>query len=365
MKKTGSPKHAEGLVLAGQVDDIRRAIERFEAIPVDCDLMDEAAPVTERPQYTIAHEVSAEGPGTFLGSTQRRVTFKPSDQPGWWFNRADHGEFLPVGVSVLNVWTTGGVVSNIVLRSGPPSNYIRMVEHIVALRLGFDVDNVLIEMDSGDPPLFERGSMELVEALEQAGKRVVPGPVEYVTVKETVTIAGPKGSFLTLVPATPARPMLTVDCAVDFKSAIGCQRIRFPLNNKNFRHGAAARTNSTTGKKLYCQTIGKLFADIRNLGYTDKNVLIAGRRRYLNTPALIHNGKSLEAVWHRAVLDLFAALALIDRGRFLGHVISYKAGHTLDVDMVRLLYQRDLLETVAIHGAQPTPSSGEQDHREQ
>lgn len=350
------PDRPEGLVLEGQADAVRRAYERFEAIPVDCDLMDEAALVTERPQYTIAHEVSATGPGTFLGKAQRRVTFKPIDQPGWWFNRADHGEYLPVGVSVLNVWTTGGVVSNIVLRSGPPSNYIRMVEHIVALRLGFDIDNLLIEMDSGDPPLFERGSMELVEALEQAGKRVVPGAVDYVTVKETVTVGGPNGSFLTLVPAVPGRPMLTVDCAVDFKTAIGCQRIRFPLNNKNFRHGASARTNSSAGKKLYCQTIGKLFADIRNLGYSDKNVLIAGRRRYLNAPALLHAGKSLEAVWHRAVLDLFAALVLIDRGRFVGHVISYKAGHTLDVNMIRMLYQLDLLEPVSIVGSRPLPA---------
>ena len=337
-----------GLILGGNMEEVWRGRELFESIPVDCDLMDEAAPVTRRPRYTIAHEVTAEGPGTFLGNTQRRITFKPTEQPGWWFNRADHGEFLPVGVSVLNVWTTGGMVSNIVLRSGPPSNYIRMVEHMVALRLGFDIDEVLIEMDSGDPPLFERGSMELVEALEQAGKRAVPGEVDYVTVKEPVTFGGPGGSFLTLRPVDHRRPLLTVDCAVDFKTAIGKQRIRFPLNSKNFRHGAAARTNSSSWKKCYCQTIGKLFADIRNLGYTDRNVLIAGRRRYVNTPALVHNGKSLEAVWHRAVLDLFAALALIDRGRFVGHVVSYKAGHTLDVNMVRLLYQLDLLEPVAI-----------------
>jgi len=59
---------------------------------------------------------------------------------------------------------------------------------------------------------------------------------------------------------------------------------------------------------------------------------------------LLHEGKSLEAVWHRAVLDLLAALALIEEGRFLGHVISYKAGHRQDVDLVRLLYKQNLLK---------------------
>jgi UDP-3-O-acyl-N-acetylglucosamine deacetylase len=51
-------------------------------------------------------------------------------------------------------------------------------------------------------------------------------------------------------------------------------------------------------------------------------------------------------VWHRATLDLLAAIALIDKGRFIGRVVSYRAGHTLDVRAVTQLYQHDLLETV-------------------
>jgi len=89
-----------------------------------------------------------------------------------------------------------------------------------------------------------------------------------------------------------------------------------------------------------------IFADTRNIGYTPKNILIAGKRRYYNEPKLMHGEKSLEAVWHRATLDLLAALALADRGRIVGKVISYRAGHSLDVQMVRELYQRDLLVEV-------------------
>lgn len=347
-----------GIVIGGDMDQVYRAYERFNRIPVDWDLMSEAKPVQPRFQTTIEHEETTEGPGTFLGKEQRRITLKPCDQDGWWFNRSDYSDYLPVGVSVLNVWTTGGIVSNIVLRSGPPGNYIRMVEHIIALRLGLDIDNLIIEMDSGDPPLFDRGAMDLVRALDAAGTCTTNRPVEFVTVKETVTIGGPGGSFLTLHPANPDCPLLSMDCAVDFKTAIGQQRIRFPLTPKNFRYGAAARTNSSASKKLYCQTIGKCFADVRNLGYTENNVLIAGRKRYVNEPYLLHEDKSLEAVWHRSTLDLLAALALIDRGRFLGHAVSYKAGHTLDVNMIRLLYQLDLIKPVpmpapklaAVHG---------------
>jgi UDP-3-O-acyl-N-acetylglucosamine deacetylase len=333
-------------ILGGNEAEIRKALARFEAIPVDWDLSSEPPAPKRAQQRTIAQAVSLAGPGTFLGKAQRRITLKPTELEGWWFNRSDLSESLPVGVSIHNVWTTGDIVSNIVLRSGSPHNYIRMVEHIIALRLGLDVDNLIIEMDSGDPPLFDSGSLDLVNALHEAGRVDVDQPVSYVTVKEPVMIGGPGGSFLMIHPALPGETALTLDCAVHFKTAIGLQRIQFPLNQDLFQYGSEARTNTSVAKMFYCRTIGKLFADIRNLGYNRNNVLIAGRWGYYNQPRLIHNHKSLEAVWHRAVLDLVAALALIEKGRLAGHVTSYKAGHRLDVELVQKLYKHDLIVPV-------------------
>jgi UDP-3-O-acyl-N-acetylglucosamine deacetylase len=51
----------------------------------------------------------------------------------------------------------------------------------------------------------------------------------------------------------------------------------------------------------------------------------------------------LEAVWHRATLDLVAALSLLETGRMAGHVVSFKAGHALDVRFTTYLYLHDLL----------------------
>jgi len=50
-------------------------------------------------------------------------------------------------------------------------------------------------MDSGDPPLFNRGSMDLVEALDRGGIRTVERPVSYVTVKEPVTVVWASRQF--------------------------------------------------------------------------------------------------------------------------------------------------------------------------
>jgi len=220
---------------------------------------------------------------------------------------------------------------------------MRMVEHIIALRLGLGLDNLMIRMDSGDPPLFDRGSMDLVEALDRAGLQRTTQPASHVTVKTPVCILGPNDSFLVFKPCAGPVPCLDLDCAVDFPTAIGKQRIRIRLTPETARYGAIARTNCSALQMLFAKTIGQCFADSRNLGYTTRNILIAGRWGYYNKPTLFHEGKALEAVWHRAVMDLAAAIALIDTGRFVGEVQSYKAGHTLDVVMVRHLYENNLL----------------------
>ncbi len=336
----GEAEH--GLLLQGDAETLKAAYARFDAQPVDQEMMEPDEGDREWRQTTIGRPVSVTGPGTFFGRAQRTLEFVPSHERGWWFDRRDLTESLPIGVSVLNVWTT---VRNIVLCSGSPHNYMRMVEHIVALKY-LGLDNVRIRMDSGDPPLFNRSSMDLVEAIEEVGIVTLPELAQYYTVKEPVSIASPGGGFLTFLPAEGQSRRLTIDCAVDFPTAIGRQRIRFDVNRGTFRRGAAARTNTNLWMMLYCKTIGKLFADTRNLGYTRKNILIAGPRRYVNKPGLLHQGKSLEAVWHRAVLDLLAAVALIDLGRLAGHIVSYRAGHALDCTMVRELYQRDLLQEI-------------------
>ncbi len=341
-----------GRLLGGSVAALEQGVRAWKNQPVDWDMLAEAKPVeTVRAQTTIERQATVQGRGTFLGKSLRTLTLCPTDMEGWWFERTDLPDSLPVRCSIRNVWTTGNVVSNIVLRSGSPHNYIRMAEHMIALRMGLGIDNLLIRIDSGDPPLFDRGSTELVQALQGAGLRRVDRPTPFVTVRERVTICNGHGGFLTLAPpADPAKPLLAIDAAVDFKTAIGKQRIRFAVDPEKFAYGATARTNTSALKMLYCKTIGLLFADIRNLGYSFDNLLVAGRLGYWNKALLPHEGKSLEAVWHRATLDLLAAIALIDEGRFVGEIISYKSGHGMDVEMVQRLYQESLLTPFAVAG---------------
>ena len=329
-----------GRVIQGDATVLEAAMARLNEQAVDQSMAGDSSSYSWDSTTTIAGPTSVTGPGTFFGKAERTLTFEPSDKPGWHFDRTDLDGQMPFDVSVSNVWTTA---RNIVLRAGSPHNYMRMVEHIVALKVGMGLDNVTIKMESGDPPLFDRSSMDMVEALETAGIKETGVAPTYLTVKEPVVFGTDHGSFLLFLPAEDGRKELTIDCAIDFKTAIGKQRIVFPVNRDTFRHGALARTNCSMWMMWFVRTLGFLFADTRHLGYNSDNIVIAGPNQYVNEAGLIHEGKSLEAAWHRSCLDLLAAIALIDRGRLAGRIVSYRAGHSLDVEAVRGLYHGDLL----------------------
>jgi UDP-3-O-acyl-N-acetylglucosamine deacetylase len=164
-----------------------------------------------------------------------------------------------------------------------------------------------------------------------------------------VTFGGSRGDFLTFLPPEKGEKKLRLDVAIDFKSVVGQQRIVFDVTPATFRYGAFARTNASHTQMLVAKSVGFLFADMRNLGYTTDNILIHGKKKFYGEPRFVQegSGKALEPAWHRATLDLLAAIALIDTGRFIGRVVSYRAGHTLDVRAIGLLYLNNLLTPVA------------------
>ena len=315
---------------AGQeIDEIRLAADRSSPFPVK--------------RRTIEREVSVAGIGTFKGSEKQTLTFAPSSRPGWWIRRMDLPEQLDTFVDISNLWTSA---QNLVLRSGSPHNYLRMVEHIVALKAGLGVDDVLLKVNSGDPPLFDQSSLPLVEAMNEAGIVDTEADASYVTVKEPVAFGGSRGDFLLFLPAEDGQRNLRIDCAISWDTIIGRQRVLFDVTADTFRYASFARTNATHRQYILAKTVGKLFAATRNWGYNDRNILIHGPKRYYTEPRFAHEGKFLEPVWHRATLDLMAALSLAGSDRFAGTVVSYRAGHTLDCDAVRALYRNDLLKKI-------------------
>ena len=335
------PGYPIGRIVFGSAASIDAAYRLFRELPIDETRLAEnrLSPFPAK-RRTLAGEAPVAGIGTFQGSRKQTLTFAPSEKPGWWIRRMDQPEQLDTKVDIANLWTSA---QNLVLRSGSPHNYLRMVEHIVALKLGLGLDDVLLKVNSGDPPLFDQSSLPLVKAVEHAGVRETDAPATCVTVKEPVAFGGSRGDFLLFLPAADGERNLRIDCGISWNTVIGDQRVLFDVTPETFRYAALARTNATRRQYLLAKTVGRLFASTRNLGYNERNILIHGKGRFYTEPRFPVGAKFLEPVWHRATLDLMAALALTGEHRFVGTVVSYRAGHTLDCDAIRALYRNDLL----------------------
>ncbi len=335
------PSYRIGKTVFGSAASISTAYERFRVQPIDeTRIYDDDLCPFGPVRRTIAGESPVAGVGTFQGSCKQTLTFAPSDNPGWWIRRMDQPEQLDTFVDISNLWTSA---QNLVLRSGSPHNYLRMVEHIIALKTGLGVDDVLLKVNSGDPPLFDQSSLPLVKAIEHAKIVDTKRTASYVSVREPVAFGGSRGDFLLFLPPEDGSRRLRIDCAISWNTVIGDQRVIFDVTPETFRYASFARTNATRKQYILAKTVGKLFAATRNWGYNDRNILIHGRRKFYTEPRFPVGDKFLEPVWHRATLDLMAAIALIGESRFVGTVVSYRAGHTLDCDAIRALKRNDLL----------------------
>ena len=295
------PSYRIGRTVFGSAASIAAAYERFKALQIDeTRLADGRSCPFPAARRTLEGEAPVAGVGTFQGSCKQTLTFAPSARPGWWIRRMDLPEQLDTEVDIANLWTSA---QNLVLRSGSPHNYLRMVEHIIALKVGLGVDDVLLKVNSGDPPLFDQSSLPLVKAMEHAKIVDGAGEAKFVTVREPVAFGGGRGDFLLFLPAENGERNLRIDCAISWNTVIGDQRILFDVTPDTFRYASFARTNATRKQYLLAKTVGKLFAATRNLGYSDKNILIHGRRRFYTEPRFPVNGKFLEpVVLHRAAL---------------------------------------------------------------
>lgn len=340
-----------GKVLIGDVKTLKKSLEEFSSIPVDLEIPhEELLDYSHLCRKTISEPVELSSYGTFDYRFERKIRFEPTDLQGWWFKRVDMPS-EPIKVSHSNAYAVheSGVHNIVLKKMGDKENYARLIEHVIAIKLGLDIDDVMVVVDSNDPPLFEYGVTPIIEALDKVDRQENEDHKRcaYFGVKETVSAVWPNGAFLIVTPPDESLA-LKIDCAVNFQSSIGKQRVKFAVNEDSFKMGAGARTNTSLKHAVLCKTVGKLLPTVRHLGYNKKNILVAGKNKYFNRARLKYRGKSLEAAWHRATLDLLAAFALIDEGRFVGNIMSYKANHGCDVEFIKELYKKNLLAEIAI-----------------
>jgi UDP-3-O-acyl N-acetylglucosamine deacetylase len=222
---------------------------------------------------------------------------------------------------------------------GTAPTQVGLVEHVLAALAGLRVDNCVVELDAPEPPGLDGSARRFVEALLQAGVVRQDARRTVWCVERPVVLTG-EGITLALHPLEPGEgaglPELWLSYFLDYglHSPIGRQVHTQTLTPASFAQELA-----------HCRTfiLESEVEDLRKQGLgtrtTAADLLVFGPRGPLDNKLRHAN----EPARHK-VLDLVGDLSLLGAD-LCGHVVAYRSGHPLNVELVRTLHRHLAAET--------------------
>lgn len=158
-------------------------------------------------QQTISTEITLKGIGLHTGK-EVVMTFKPAPvNHGYAFVRVDlEGSPIIEANAKYVVSTERGTNLE---KNGV---YINTSEHVLAAAVGLEIDNLIIEINSAEPPIMDGSSKMFIQALEKAGIVEQESEREVFIVKENITYKDEEtGSEIVLMPSDEYQITTLVD----------------------------------------------------------------------------------------------------------------------------------------------------------
>ena len=198
------------------------------------------------------------------------------------------------------------------------------VEHMLAALVGLGVDNVVIEVEGGEVPIFDGSAAAFVEAIVQAGLETQAAQRRYLKILKPVRVKDGRS----LGELLPYDAGFRIEIEIEFDHRlIGRQRYAATLTRETFeRDLARARTFG-----FMCD-VAKLWSAGYALGASLDNTICLADDRILNPNGLRYPD---EFVRHKA-LDAVGDLALAGLP-ILGRYRSFCGGHKLNAQVVAAL----------------------------
>ncbi len=294
-------------------------------------------------QTTIAKETSLTGVGLHTGEDVT-ITFKPApENHGYAFKRVDlEGEPIIEADANYVINTQRG--TNLEKRGVK----IQTSEHVLAALVGLEIDNVIIELNSPEPPIMDGSSKFFVEALENAGIIEQDAMREEYVIKEVISYKDEAtGSEITVIPSDEYQ----VTTMVDFGTKVlGTQNATLEKLSDFKSEIADARTFSFLHELEMLLEHGLIKGgDLNNaIVYVDKEISeetmkklekAFNKKKLSVKPNGILDNLTLhqpnEAARHK-LLDVIGDLALAGT-RIRGKVIANKPGHYVNTQFAKKL----------------------------
>lgn len=301
-------------------------------------------------QTTIKKSISLQGVGIHTGN-KVTLTFNPAvENTGYMFKRID----LPgqPEIEALSKYVIDTQRGTTLEKDGVK---LKTVEHVLAALVGLEIDNVLIHIDSEEPPIMDGSSKFFVEALEKSGIRELSQNRSEYIVKNVLTYKDDQtGSEITVIPSDNYEVTAMVDYETkvlgtqnatlsdlsEFKDNFSNARtfsflheIEMLLENNLIKGGDLNNAIVYVDKKISDATMDKLKKAF------NKNKVSVKSNGILDNLNLHYPN---EAARHK-LLDVIGDLALIGK-RIRGKIIAKKPGHktnTMFAKMISEIIERE------------------------
>jgi UDP-3-O-[3-hydroxymyristoyl] N-acetylglucosamine deacetylase len=278
---------------------------------------------TYRYQRTLARPAEVRGTG-FLTGADVRLRFVPAPPcSGVVFVRTDLRPRAHIAAHITNVT---GTHRRTTLGEAPAQ--VGLVEHVLAALAGLRIDNCFVELNAPEPPGLDGSAKGFVDALLVAGLKRQPARRAVWHVETPVTLHA-NGATLALHPSD--HDDLTLSYFLDYG-------LSSPIARQVYTQ---ALTASTFAAEIACCRTFILeseTAELRRQGLglrtTTADLLVFGPRGPLDNELRFAN----EPARHK-VLDMIGDLSLLGVD-LCGHVVAYRSGHPLNVELARSLNER-------------------------
>ncbi|MCE2495332.1 MAG: bifunctional UDP-3-O-[3-hydroxymyristoyl] N-acetylglucosamine deacetylase/3-hydroxyacyl-ACP dehydratase [Flavobacteriales bacterium] len=294
-------------------------------------------------QNTIKKPVSISGAGLHTGK-EVTLTFNPAkENHGIVFRRTDLEEKPLVHPSCRFVVDThrGTTIEE-------KGVQVLTVEHVLAAIAGLEIDNLLIDINSEEPPICDGSAKEFLEALESVGIEDQEAPRDFYEITENIRYTDEKnGVEIIGMPADD----FSITVMIDFDSLILRNQFAHMEQIDEFKSGfSRARTFSFLHELNMLLDAGRIKGgDLNNaIIYIDEQISekdlkrlrkVFGRDDINVSQAGILNNLELEhpneAARHK-LLDVLGDLTLIGKP-IKGRIIATRPGHTANTEFAKLL----------------------------
>jgi UDP-3-O-[3-hydroxymyristoyl] N-acetylglucosamine deacetylase len=266
--------------------------------------------ITQNKQHTIGQSVWCSGVGLHSGLKVSLVLKPAPADHGIRFRRTDVPDSPAIYAHYHNVIDTFQATT-----IGSAGLAVSTVEHLMAALYCCGIDNVLVELNGPEAPIFDGSAAPYVKLLQRASVQEQEGARRYLTIRKPVVVTEGDSSII----ATPA-DQFQVHYEIEFPHPrVGKQEYSWELKTGSFsREIAKARTFGFLKDVLRLQQMGLI------RGGSLSNAVVFDDNEVLNVNGFRYSD---ECVRHK-ILDFIGDLALTGLP-VLGKFEVRKAGHTL------------------------------------